>query len=335
MTKSLSLSMEIGSLDNLKFNYEALIKLDSAKSDYKNAFRHYKLFISARDSLYNEENTRKSVQAQMQYDFDKKESLAKADQDKKDALAKKELQKQKLIRDGFMIVFAVVGFFALVFFNQRNKIRTGKKRSDDLLLNILPLEVAEELKLKGSAQAKQFESVTVMFTDFKDFTLISEKLSPNELVEEIDACFKAFDHIISIRNFEKIKTIGDSYMCVGGLPVSNDTHPFDVLYAAQEIRKFMMDRLTLKNAHGLYSFELRIGIHTGPVVAGIVGSKKFAYDIWGDTVNIASRMESSSEAGKINISESTYEIIKSVFHCTSRGKVQAKNKGDIGMYFVE
>ncbi|MFN0187242.1 MAG: adenylate/guanylate cyclase domain-containing protein [Bacteroidia bacterium] len=334
LDQSLNLSKEIGSLDNLKFNYEALIKLDSAKGDFKNAFRHYKLYISTRDSLYNEENTRKSVQAQMQYDFDKKESLAKADQDKKDALAKKELQKQKLFRDGSIVVLTVVAFFAIVFFNQRNKIRNGKKRSDDLLLNILPLEVAEELKQKGNAQAKQFESVTVMFTDFKNFTQISERLSPSELVDEIDTCFKAFDEIISRHKIEKIKTMGDSYMCAGGLPISNSTHAVDVVSAGLEIQQYMSAHQQKSEKEGRAPFEIRIGIHTGPVVAGIVGSKKFAYDIWGDAVNIASRMESSGEAGKVNISGSTFALVKDQFQSEYRGKVEAKNKGEIDMYYV-
>ncbi|MBK7964479.1 MAG: tetratricopeptide repeat protein [Bacteroidetes bacterium] len=273
LTKSLNLSKEIGSLDNLKSNYEVLVKLDSAKGDFANAFSHYKLFISTRDSLFSEENTRKLVQAQMQYDFDKKESLTRAEQDKKDALAKKEIQKQKLIRDGLMIVFAVVALFAIIFLNQRNKIRSGKKRSDDLLLNILPLEVAEELKSKGSAEAKQFESVTVMFTDFKDFTQISEKLSPEVLVAEIDTCFKAFDDIITRHKIEKIKTMGDSYMCVGGLPISNTSHPLDVVKAGLEIQQYMSAHKQKSEKEGKTPFEIRIGIHSGPVVAGIVGSQ--------------------------------------------------------------
>ena len=210
-----------------------------------------------------------------------------------------------------------------------------KKKSDDLLLNILPEEVAEELKAKGSADAKQYQDVTVMFTDFKGFTQISEKLSPAELVAEIDFCFKAFDNIISKHTIEKIKTIGDSYMCAGGLPVINATNATDVVNAALEIQEFM--RLHLKNRldAGKEPFEIRIGIHTGPVVAGIVGLKKFAYDIWGDTVNIASRMESSGEAGKVNISGNTYTLVKDKFNCIHRGKIQAKNKGEIDMYFVE
>jgi class 3 adenylate cyclase len=319
-----------------------LSELDSAQGNYQQSLMHYKMYITARDSLYNEENTKKIVQSEMQYAFDKKESLEKKEQEKKDAVAKKELQKQKLVRNGFVGGFAVVLLFAGVFFTQRNKIKKGKKRSDELLLNILPEEVANELKEKGSADAKQFDDVTVMFTDFKNFTQISEKLSPAELVAEIHTCFKAFDNIIGKHNIEKIKTIGDSYMCAGGLPVANTTNATDVVNAAMQIQKFMQEHLQQRKNEGKEVFEIRIGINTGPVVAGIVGVKKFAYDIWGDTVNIASRMESSGEAGKVNISGSTYELVKDLpagkagkFTFTHRGKIQAKNKGEIDMYFVE
>jgi class 3 adenylate cyclase len=209
-----------------------------------------------------------------------------------------------------------------------------KKKSDDLLLNILPSEVAEELKLKGFADAKDFAEATVMFTDFKDFTRIGEKLSPAKLVEEIHFCFSSFDNIIHKHGIEKIKTIGDAYMCAGGLPVANKTHADDVVKAALEIRDFMANHNKEKLAKGELPFEIRIGINTGPVVAGIVGVKKFAYDIWGDTVNLASRMESSGEAGKVNISGSTYELVKDKFTCAHRGKIQTKNKGEVDMYFL-
>jgi class 3 adenylate cyclase/streptogramin lyase len=210
-----------------------------------------------------------------------------------------------------------------------------KQRSDALLLNILPEEVAEELKTTGTAEAKQFDEVTVLFTDFKNFTQISEKMTPKELVEEIHTCFKAFDTIMVKQGIEKIKTIGDSYMCVGGLPLANKNHAEDVVRASLEIQEFVLNRVAERTALGKESFQIRIGIHTGPVVAGIVGIKKFAYDIWGDTVNTASRMESSGEAGKINISGTTYELVKDLFACTNRGKIQAKGKGEIDMYFVE
>ena len=225
--------------------------------------------------------------------------------------------------------------FSIVFFLQRNKIATGKKESDELLLNILPSEVAAELKAKGSADAKQFEGVTVMFTDFKGFTQLSEKLSPKELVREINECFSAFDHIMHKHGVEKIKTIGDAYMAAGGLPTSNSTHANDVVLAALEIQQFMHEHKAIKEASGQLFFEIRIGIHSGPVVAGIVGVKKFAYDIWGDTVNTASRMESSGEVGKVNVSGTTYELVKDKFNCIHRGKITAKGKGEIEMYFVE
>ena len=335
LKKSLSLAKEIRSLDNVKDVYGNLATLDSSEGNFMQALEHYKLFITTRDSLINKENTKKMVQTQMQYEFDKKEAATKAAQEKKDALAQKELQKQKLVRNGFIGGFSIVLLFAIVFFMQRMRISKEKKRSEELLLNILPSEVAEELKQKGSAVAKQFDDVTVIFTDFKDFTRISEKLSPVELVAEIDRYFKAFDNIIGKYNIEKIKTIGDSYMAAGGLPVPNKTNPTDVVMAALEIQQFMFEYKQQKKNEGKEIFEIRIGIHTGPVVAGIVGIRKFAYDIWGDTVNIASRMESSGEAGKVNISGSTYALVKDKFTCVHRGKIEAKNKGMFDMYFVE
>ncbi len=210
-----------------------------------------------------------------------------------------------------------------------------KRRSDELLLNILPAETAEELKATGTAKAKGFEEVTVLFTDFKNFTLMSEQLSAQELVNEINYCYSAFDNIITKYGIEKIKTIGDSYMCAGGLPVENTTNAEDAIKAAIEIRDFMLAEKQKREVEGKIFFEIRIGLHTGPVVAGIVGIKKFAYDIWGDTVNIASRMESSGGEGKVNISGVTYKFVKDKFDCTYRGKIQAKNKGEIDMYFVE
>jgi class 3 adenylate cyclase len=231
--------------------------------------------------------------------------------------------------------FAIVLLFAGVFLTQRNRISKEKKRSEELLLNILPEEVAEELKEKGSAEAKQIDQVSVLFTDFKGFTQLSEKLTPKELVTEIDTCFRAFDHIMQKYGVEKIKTIGDAYMAAGGLPVPNTTHAVDVVNAALDIQKFMHEHKAEREAAGKLFFEIRIGVHTGPVVAGIVGVKKFAYDIWGDAVNTASRMESSGEVGKVNISGVTYELVKDKFKCSHRGKISAKNKGEIDMYFVE
>ena len=209
------------------------------------------------------------------------------------------------------------------------------QKSESLLLNILPRDVADELKDKGHSAPVRIESVTVMFTDFAGFTKISESLSPEQVVDELDKCFSYFDQIMEKYNLEKLKTIGDSYMCAGGIPKSNHTHAVDCCLAAMEIQSFMNQMKDIKAMQGLPYWELRLGIHTGPLVAGVVGHKKFAYDVWGDTVNTASRMESSGTTGKINISWATCEQVKFLFDCEHRGQVAAKNKGMIDMYYLK
>ncbi len=241
----------------------------------------------------------------------------------------------------FIILFLIVYYFKSEVIRQEKlletkniSLATEKQKSETLLLNILPAETAEELKQTGTARSKSFSSVTVMFTDFKNFTSASEKMSPEQLVTEIHNYFSFFDSVMDKYNIEKIKTIGDSYMCAGGIPEENNSHPADVVKAALEIQHFINQQKKEKQSLNEMFFELRLGIHTGPVVAGIVGTKKFAYDIWGDTVNVASRMESSGEVGRVNISGSTYDLIKENFACEYRGKITAKNKGEIDMYFV-
>jgi class 3 adenylate cyclase len=215
------------------------------------------------------------------------------------------------------------------------EVNRQKEQIEQLLLNILPAQTAEELKATGKSKARSYQLVTVLFADIKDFTLIGESLSPETLVAEIDYYFRTFDNIISKYDIEKIKTIGDAYMCAGGLPNPSSANPVEVVQAALEMQQFVQDTKQERLISGLPYFEIRIGLHSGPVVAGIVGHKKFAYDIWGDTVNTAARMESCSEAGKVNISGTTYALIKDHFACTHRGKVEAKNKGQIDMYFVD
>jgi len=325
---------EIGSNYGLRDIYEGLSKVYTAQKDYANANKYLELLIGIKDTLYNIDANKKLGTLQFTFDIEKKEgqiNLLTKDQE----LKAKEISRQKLVRNSFIGGFAVVLLFAGVFFTQRNRISKEKKRSDELLLNILPEETAEELKATGTAKAKSFDSVSVLFTDFKNFTQASERLSAEELVQEINYCYSEFDKIVTKYNIEKIKTIGDAYMCAGGLPVANSSHPEDVVRAGIEMQEFIARNKKERMQKDQPYFELRLGIHTGPVVAGIVGIKKFAYDIWGDTVNTASRMESSGETGKVNISGTTYELVKDKFKCFHRGKIQAKNKGEIDMYFVE
>lgn len=239
-------------------------------------------------------------------------------------LAMTEAQKnEQLIRDQNIILEREVE-------NRTHQLQLEMQKSEDLLLNILPQEVAEELKSKGAAEARLYNHVSVLFTDFVNFTGIGVNLSPTELVNEIHYCFKTFDDITGKYGLEKIKTIGDAYLAVCGMPIVDPDHAIKVTNAAIDIRNFIHE---YRQQGGM--FEIRIGIHSGPVVAGIVGVKKFAYDIWGDTVNTAARMEQNSVNGKINISAYTYELIKDKFNCTYRGKIKAKNKGEIDMYFVD
>lgn len=216
-----------------------------------------------------------------------------------------------------------------------DEVEKERHKSEALLLNILPAEMAMELKEKGGATPRQYEKVSVLFSDFSGFTRIAESMSPQALIEELNICFRAFDEIVESHNLEKIKTIGDAYMCAGGIPVPNDSNPSDAVAAALEMQVYMNARILEKRAQGLDYWNMRIGIHTGEIIAGVVGIKRFAYDIWGDTVNVASRLESSSEIGKINISGDTYELVKDNFSCTYRGEVAVKHKGEISMYFVE
>jgi len=231
---------------------------------------------------------------------------------------------------------------ALLYDNLEEKVKERttelnieKEKADSLLLNILPKDIALELKANGKTKAKSYKQVTVLFADFKNFTKICEDLNAEELVNEINFFYSAFDKIVSKHQVEKIKTIGDCYMCAGSLPAEHDITPHPVVRAAIEMRDFVVQHSESRRLANKARFQMRIGMHTGPVVAGIVGLNKFAYDIWGDTVNIASRIENNSEVGKINISGTTYELIKDDFACTHRGKIKVKNKGMIDMYFVE
>lgn len=321
-----STAKDISANNELKEIYEGLANSFSKLHDFDNAFKYQTLLTDIKDTLYNTETYKKV--GSLQFDFDLYKKQGQLD------IQELDLKRQKTIRNITIGGLTIVMMFLVLVFFQKKRITKEKKRSDELLLNILPEETAEELKATGTAKAKSFDLVSVLFTDFKNFTQASEKLSPEDLVAEINYCYSEFDKIITKHGIEKIKTIGDAYMCAGGLPKTNTTNPVDVVTAGLEMVAFIEKNKKDRIAKDQPFFELRCGVHTGPVVAGIVGIKKFAYDIWGDTVNTASRMESSGEIGKVNISGVTYELVKGKFICEYRGKVKAKNKGEIDMYFV-
>ena len=306
---------------------DCLYKSNKAMGNMEEALQYFEIFKQISDSIKNTDNERSMVEKELNFNYEKEKLSDSLQYAQKEAMAESQIQKQRigLISAAGIVVLIVLLLVVMI---------KGKKRSDELLLNILPFDTAQELKKKGMAETKNFDSVTVLFTDFKGFTTISEMLSPKELVTEIDTCFKGIDKIMGKYNIEKIKTIGDAYMAAGGLPTTNTTHPIDVVMAAEEIILFMESLKQERIKNNKPFFEIRIGIHTGPVIAGIVGIKKFSYDIWGDTVNTASRLESSGEVNKINLSGATYDLIKDQYQCEHRGKIEAKNKGKIDMYFL-
>ena len=308
-------------------DYKLMAELYKQIGKNDKAAETYSVYLAKQDSLLTEQSKYRTFSFEAEQQMNEKEASI--------SNLKNENKVASMSRNFIAAGLVVALIFGVFLFLQRNRISKEKKRSEELLLNILPAETAEELKNTGSSKAKAYTLVTVMFTDFADFTNVSEKVSAELLVDEIHQCFSAFDSIIGKYKIEKIKTIGDAYLCASGLPVSNYTHAVDMINCATEIRDFMLIRKKEKVSRGEIPFEIRIGIHTGPVVAGIVGVKKYAYDIWGDTVNVAARMEQNSESGKVNISGATYELVKEKFNCTYRGKIQAKNKGEIDMYFVE
>ncbi|SDL34952.1 Adenylate cyclase, class 3 [Salinimicrobium catena] len=319
--------------EDLKNAHFQLSQLYESVGDSEEALKHYKQFVRFKDNLENVEAYRNMANLRTDYELAKKQNEVD--------LLNEQRKNQQIIVVASIIALGLILLLALGLY-RRNKfigrtkkiIEKEKNRSELLLLNILPQETALELKEKGRVAAKRFESATILFTDFKNFTHYAENLSPEELVKSVDFYFSEFDRIVEKFGLEKIKTVGDAYMCASGVPFPSEDHAERVVAAACEMLDFVNDAKNLTSEVET-RFDIRIGINTGPVVAGVVGSKKFAYDIWGDAVNIASRMETTSENGKINISENTYQLIKEKFQCSFRGEIPVKHKGMMKMYFVD
>lgn len=339
--KASNIAEELKAAPELKDLYQGMAVAYAKTADYNNAFKYQSLYSDIKDTIYNIETDKKLASLQFDFDLQKKEGeINLLTKDK--ALTDLKLKRQKFAKNALMVGLALVFMIALLIFrNYLIKVKTHKildrqkDQIEHLLLNILPAEVARELQVKGYATPRNYESVSVMFTDFKGFTTIADKMTPQDLIEELNACFMTFDEIIEKFNLEKIKTIGDSYMCAGGIPTPNEQHVDNIIKASLEIKDFTLQYNLKRKEAGFEPWDLRIGIHVGPVVAGVVGKKKYAYDIWGSTVNIASRMETNGEPGQVNISSSVYELVKDKYACSYRGKIYAKNVGEIDMYFLE
>lgn len=342
--KALLLTEEINVLWVQKNACECLYDAYKEMGNNKQALTYYERITKLDDSLQASKTAKKLQQMEfarqmLQDSLLREKAKIQVQFNHETEVRKKNRARNIILLIALFLLFFVIGIYRRIVYMRKAKkaIEKEKDRSDKLLLNILPSEIAEELKEKGSAEAKRFEKVSVLFTDFEGFTQISEILSAEELVDEINVCFKSFDSICGKYGLEKIKTIGDSYMAAGGLPVPTDNSVRNTVLAGLEMAGFIISKKKSREKEDDICFEMRVGVHTGPVVAGIVGDTKFQYDIWGDAVNTASRMESSGEVGKVNISNSTYEAIKDdpTFNFQSRGTVKAKGKGDIQMWFVE
>lgn len=340
----LKMAEKLGAVSVKKDACECLYKSYKSLGNNQLALTYYEKVNIFEDSLKSEETSNRMMNMEFQKQqlvdsiaYVKKESIIELKH--REEVQKKEKQRNFIIVTLLFMLVVAGGLWSSLNFvrKSREALRVEKDRSEELLLNILPSEIADELKEKGSVSTKEFELATILFTDFKSFTQTAEKMSPQSLVEEINVCFKAFDLISEKYKIEKIKTIGDAYMAAGGLPHPYEDSLKNVVLAGLEMQEFVTKRAIENEQKQIPFFEMRLGIHVGPIIAGIVGVKKFQYDVWGDTVNTASRMESNGLVGKVNISETLYQLIKDeeCFAFEHRGHVHAKGKGEIKMYFVE
>lgn len=345
--KGFQLATKVNIADVLLNNCECLYKAYENLNQNAEALQYYKLFASYQDSIFDESKAKEITRIEMAHQFERQQiedSLRRQqaqlimDLKHQEELAEERSDRNLALSAGLIIFLLAGGLFSRLQYVRKTQrvIKKERDRSDELLLNILPAEIADELKQNGKAKAKRFEEASILFTDFIQFTATAAQMSASAVVEEINNCFTAFDQICDKHGIEKIKTIGDAYMAAGGIPVPNPDSTLSLVRAALEMQEFVQKRAQERGEQNLPAFKMRAGIHLGPIVAGVVGVKKFQYDIWGDTVNTASRMESCSAEGMVNVSQVVYEELKNEpgLSFDYRGRINAKGKGEIDMYFV-
>jgi class 3 adenylate cyclase/Tfp pilus assembly protein PilF len=345
--KGLAMAQELADLPMQEQCYSCLYQAYQELGNAEKALPMYQRYVAVRDSITGEQRAKELIRIEVTYDFERlqlADSLKQVDARRQaefayqQRLSRERDQKRLLILSSIGVLLLAGGLWSRLRYmkRSRNLVQSERDRSERLLLNILPKPIAEELKEHGRARAREVEGVSILFTDFNDFTRLSERMGAQELVAEIDACFRAFDAIAAQHGLEKIKTIGDAYMCAGGLPEPRANSARDTVLAALHMQRWLVERSREREAMGLPAFRMRAGVHTGHVVAGIVGDTKFQYDIWGDTVNIAARIESAGAVDEVNISEATFQLLQADPGLTfsARGRVEAKGKGGLEMYFV-
>ncbi len=325
LEEALKLAKEIDAKQLIQENYEFSSDLYVAQGNYKKALKYYKHSSYVNRHIFNDESAQQIADMQAKYETEKKE--------KEIALLKKNSAIERLI-GGLLLVFILAFIMFLLYWTKKKaneSLSFEKAKSDKLLLNILPVRVVNDLKEKGKTEPESFKNVTVYFSDIVGFTHLSSQLEPKVLISELSNIFTVFDNIVEKNQCERIKTIGDAYFCVSGMPEENSHHAENIVQSAIEIIKYLRER----NHTSQFKWKIRIGIHTGKVVGGVVGVKKYIYDVFGDTINTASRMESNSEPMRINLSETTYQIIKDKFKVIERGSIPVKGKGEMKMYFID
>lgn len=318
-------------------NYLTFSDIYSSMGNYSEALRYYKKHIAIKDTLYSEAIHKQINDFEIKYETEKKDKEIKLLK-QKEVIQALTIKKQRILRNSLYggitlsLLLAAVIFLSLNRRRRDNRIIAFEKaKTDKLLLNVLPASIASDLKERGSTEPKLYENVTVCFTDMVGFTEKSTKLEPKVLIEELNVIFTAFDNIIEKNGCERIKTIGDSYLSLCGLPEPNPNHAENIIRTAVEMVQYVEKR----NLESPVEWQIRVGIHSGDVIAGVVGIKKYIYDVFGDTINTASRMETASAPMRINVSESTYQLLKDKFKFEERGEVHVKGKGVMKMYFIK